>query len=73
MKPFKVSYMQGMVNIDSDDICYANIPNMYNTESGNGYGLQTTNRVKREAVKVMCNKITDAVREYHNINKEKSA
>ena len=65
MKPLKISYVQGMVNIDSDDISYANIPNMYKTENGNGYGLQTTNKVKRNAAKVMCDKITDAVRDYH--------
>lgn len=52
-----------MVNIDGDDIAYAVIEGMY---EGNrdGYGLQVNDENRRDAIKRMCDKIADAVKEY---------
>ena len=54
-----VTYYNGMVNIDSDDISYATIKDMYTT--GNGEGLQlNVEKLRPEATK-MCRAISAAV------------
>lgn len=68
MKPLRVTYAAGMVNVDSDDISFARIPNMY-TEGRAGIGLQVNAHMRRNATERMCIKIAEAVAEFHTQNK----
>ena len=53
-----------MVNIDGDDFTYSNIFNMY--QGGvSGVGIQLNDPSKEQELKTMCNKIADAIHEYH--------
>jgi hypothetical protein len=67
MKALRVTYAAGMVNIDSDDIAFGWIPNMY-TEGRAGIGLQVNPHLDRKATKRMCVKIAEAVAEFHTQN-----
>jgi hypothetical protein len=67
MKALRVTYAAGMVNIDSDDIAFGWIPNMY-TEGRAGVGLQVNSHLDRKAAEKMCVKIAEAVGEFHTQN-----
>lgn len=55
----KITVYKGMVNIDSKNIAYANIRNMY--KSGNGHGLQLSETLesKRAEILELCQAIAD--------------
>lgn len=63
MKPLRVTYTAGMVNIGSDDISYTYIPGMY-TGGRAGVGLQVEAHVDRAACERMCVRIAEAVAEF---------
>lgn len=63
----KATLIDGMVNIDSDDLAYANIDNMYKTESGNGFGIQINDESIREQATSLCHEITDRLRQLNNL------
>ena len=67
MKPLRVTYAAGMVNVNSDDICFGWIPNMY-TECRAGIGLQVNAHLNRNATERMCIKIAEAVAEFYTQN-----
>ena len=69
MKSFKVGYMAGMVNIDSDDISFGWIPHMY-TEDRAGVGLQVNPHINKKACEKMCIKIAEAVTEFEEGKKD---
>jgi len=52
--------VDGMVNIDSEHIAYANIDDMY--KNGDAVGLQLNNESIRDSVTSFCNNITDDLR-----------
>jgi hypothetical protein len=64
MKALRVTYVDGMVNVDSDDIRFAWIPEMYQGNRA-GVGLQVNSHLDRKAVARMCLKIADAVAEFN--------
>ena len=64
MKPFKVAYMDGMVDIDSPDFSYSLISNMYEKNIP-GSGLQINPPLNEEKVRTLCDKIAKAVLEYN--------
>jgi len=64
MKPLRVTYAAGMVNVDSDDISFGWIPNMY-TEGRAGIGLQVNDHLNRAKTEQMLVKIAEAVAEFH--------
>ena len=64
MKPLRIIYTDGMVNIDSDDISFGWIPHMY-TENRAGIGLQTNSHINRKKCEKMCVKIAEAVAEFN--------
>lgn len=59
-----IIYHNGMFNIDSeiDGIAFCLIEEMYNTESGIGYGCQVNDETKREAIEKMCFAIYEAIK-----------
>jgi len=63
MKIFTVDSNLGMVTITSEEFEYCHIPNMY-TKGRAGIGLQVEKDIDEARVKVMCNKISEAVLEY---------
>lgn len=63
IKPFKVIYTHDMINIESEDISFALIPDMYQGGRA-GIGLQVSDGLDREHVLNMCIKISDAVLSY---------
>jgi len=67
MKALRVTHAAGMVNIDSDDISFGWIPNMY-TEGRAGVGLQVNAHLNRKKVERMCVKIAEAVAGFHTQN-----
>jgi hypothetical protein len=67
MKALRVTYAAGMVNVDSDDIAFGWIPNMY-TEGRAGVGLQVNAHLDSKATENMCVKIAEAVAEFHTHN-----
>lgn len=64
MQPLRVTYTDGMVNVDSDDVCFVCLPGMY---EGNrcGIGLQVNDQRDCGAMERMCAKIAAAVVEFH--------
>lgn len=68
MKPFKVSTFDNMVNIDSDEISFSWIANMY--EGGRaGVGLQVDG-MSYDKCMDMCIKIAEAVYNFKNKDKK---
>ena len=65
MKPLTVSYTNGMVNIDNEDIAFSLIPDMYKNKIP-GVGLQINPPLDRDKVEKMCVKIANAVMECHD-------
>jgi len=63
MKPLRVTYASGMVNIGSDDISFGYIPGMY-TGGRAGMGLQIDRHIDRAACERMCVRIAEAVVEF---------
>ena len=63
----RITIQSGMVNIDSPDISYGNIRNMYTT--GNGNGLQITERIehKRGEITDICAEIADLIYDLQDI------
>ncbi|WP_415913267.1 hypothetical protein [Neptuniibacter sp. QD37_11] len=56
----RVSVQNGMVNIDSDHLAYANIQNMY--EAGHGTGIQVDPQINNsDAVSETCNQIAELI------------
>jgi len=53
----KVTCHKGMVNIDSDNIAYSNIKNMY--KNSDGIGLQLNEKTNRDKITAVCNDIAD--------------
>ena len=68
MKPLRVTYIDGMVNIDSDDISFGWIPNMYQGNRA-GIGLQINSHLDEDSTKKMCVKIAEAVLEFNTEKK----
>jgi hypothetical protein len=64
VKALRVTYVAGMVNIDSDDIAFGWIPHMYKGDRA-GVGLQVNSHLDRKATEKMCVKIAEAVAEFH--------
>ena len=62
---YRIVYLNGMVNVDSEDISFAILPDMY---EGNvpGVGIQVEEHVDKERAERMCMKISEAVLEYHD-------
>ena len=60
MKPLRVTYAAGMVNVDSDDISFGWIPGMYQGGLA-GIGIQVNAHLDRKATERMCVKIAEAV------------
>lgn len=50
-------HQDGMVNIDSDNLSYANIRGLY--KNGDGHGLQLNDEAKRKEAEKLCISITD--------------
>jgi len=67
MKPLKVTYAAGMVNVDSDDIAFGWIPDMY-TEGRAGVGLQVNAHLNRAKAERMLVKIAQSVAEFNAPN-----
>ena len=67
MKPLRVTYAAGMVNVDSEDIAFGWIPNMY-TENRASVGLQINAHLNRKAAAKMCIKIAEAVADFNTHN-----
>lgn len=63
----RISLQKGMVNIDGEEIAYGDIRNMY--ESGNGNGLQLSERLehKRGEVIDLCSSIAEKLYELQDI------
>jgi len=69
-----IDYFTGMVNIESksendkDDFTYASILEMYQKSKecprGIGEGIQVNDKDKEEALKIMCQKISNAIYDY---------
>ena len=64
MKPLRVTYASGMVNIDCDDISFSWIPGMYQDDRA-GIGLQINSHVNGAKAQKMCIKIAEAVSEFN--------
>ena len=62
MKKLTISYGCGMFNVDSTDIAFALIEDMYTT--GNGYGCQLEDETKRPAIEKMCFEIYKVIKAY---------
>jgi hypothetical protein len=64
----------GMVNIDTDYMCYANIRNMY-TESRNGAGMQLTPELedKRDELGEICDNISQLVYQLTDLESPQNA
>lgn len=59
---FRVVYDDGMVNIDTPELAYANIKNMYTT--GNGWGLQhdfKLDEIRYAELRDACHAVAQAV------------
>ena len=54
-----VVHQDGMVNIDSDNLAYANIRGMY--KSGDAHGLQLNDESKRAEAEKLCVNIADSL------------
>ena len=67
MKSLRVTYVAGMVNVDSDDISFGWIPHIYQGDRA-GVGLQVNAHLNRAKVERMCVKIAEAVAEFHTQN-----
>ena len=67
----KITAQRGMVNIDTDEISFGNIKDMYKT--GDGYGLQLSERLepKRKLITEICNEIAKKIYELQDILGEK--
>ena len=52
-------HANGMVNIDSDNLSYANIQGLY--KAGDGHGLQINDETKRTEAEKLCALITDSL------------
>ena len=63
MKPLRVTSMDGMVNIGSDDISFSWIREMYRGNRSE-IGLQTNSRISEKRAERMCVKIAEAVDEF---------
>jgi hypothetical protein len=63
----RITLHKGMVSIDGEDIDYGNIRNMY--ESGNGIGLQLSERLehKRGEVIDLCSSIAEKLYELQDM------
>lgn len=64
----KASVWNGMVNIDSDDISYANIKGLY--KKGDGFGLQLNNEEKRLKIEEACHLIAQHLYELETLLKQ---
>jgi len=64
----KISYTDGMFEVDSPNICYGRFENMYH--SGDGVGLQVNNESRREEIEKKCDEIYKLVVELDNLTKE---
>lgn len=64
MNHLKVVYIDGMVNIDGEGLSYSYVKGMY---SGGrpGVGLQINPDVNEEKAHILCEKIAEALVEYH--------
>lgn len=60
----KISYHDGMFNLESKDISFAIIEDMYMTESGIGYGCQIEDETKRPEIEKMCFEIYKVIKTY---------
>ena len=67
----KITAQHGMVSIDSDEIVFSSIKDMYKT--GHGYGLQLSERLepKRKLITEICNEIAEQIYELQDILGEK--
>lgn len=72
MKPLRVTYAAGMVNVDSDDICFAWIPGMYQGNRA-GIGLQVNAHLNMAKTERLCVAIAEAVVEFHAQNRKDHA
>ncbi len=54
-----VVHQDGMINIDGEDLSYANIRGMYKT--GDGHGLQLDDESKRTEAEKLCVSIADSL------------
>ncbi len=73
---FGVDYLGGMVNIDTNTkvgdkaFSYSNINNMYKTKSTQGHGIQVNNKELEKPLLKMCDKISNAIYEFVQKQKE---
>ena len=67
MKPLRVTYTAGMVNVNSNDISFGWIPDMY-THGRAGIGLQVNAHLNRSRAARMLVKIAEAVAEFNTSN-----
>ena len=67
MNKIKVIIMDGMVNIESNDVNYSNIRNMYKT--GNGEGVQITEKLenKEDEIIDICSSISEKIYKLQDI------
>ena len=66
----KITSQKGMVNIDSEDLAYSNIRNMYQTGDGHGLGLIEELEVKREEIMTACAEIAASIYKLQDILNE---
>lgn len=64
MKKLTVAYNMGDVQITSEDISFAYLPNMY-TKGRAGVGMQVNQHINKAACEKMCIKISEALLEYN--------
>ena len=67
----RITAQNGMLNIDTDDISYSNIRNMYvvKNEDTNGHGLQLSESLEsqREQIATICSSIADKIYELQDL------
>ena len=63
----RITTQYGMINIDSKDISYSNIKNMY--QIGNGYGLQLSEKLEHSRAEIIdiCAEIAKKIYILHDI------
>lgn len=70
----KISHDMGMVNIETDNLTYSNIKNMY-TENRNGAGLQISENLndKRDDIGEICDKIANLIYQLNDLTAPETA
>ena len=63
----RITTQKGMINIDSPDIFYGNIRDMYSTGIGNGLQLSENLEHKRGEIINLCSQIAEKIYELQDI------